>query len=455
MLEVRTGRRILAVIVPIALASCSGTAADMRRDEGDETSDERADIEALAAVPRATTIDACAPAGEGTMRCRAKLVTDVNRKPLGSLAVPTSGLGATDLRDAYKLPASGGQGRLVVVVAAFDDPNAETDLNTYRAQYGIAPCTSASGCFQKLNQNGQPGPLPPADTGWAAEIALDLEMVSAACPDCTLALVEAQSSFASDLGAAVLTAAQLGPFAITNSYGGPENDAQVRAIESNYNQPGILVVASSGDDGYDHVVSSDGTIMFAVSSPASLPWVVAAGGTTLTKSVSTRGWAETVWSGSGSGCSSRFSKPTWQMDTGCTNRTVADVAAVANPATGVAFFNGRWSVIGGTSVSAPLVAGIFALLNIGAPSFPYLHPSAFFDVTSGNNGVCGNYQCMAQVGYDGPTGVGTPNGTAIRAVPVPTLPAWGNLTLAFVLLLVGAIGARSARLASAPAVARA
>jgi subtilase family serine protease len=229
-------------------------------------------------------------------------------------------------------------------------------------------------------------------------------MVSAICPNCKIILVEANSSSLADLGASVDTAASLGANAISNSYGGSESASS--ATDQNYNHPGIAITVSSGDGGY------------GVEFPASSPYVTAVGGTHLVKDGSARGWSESAWSGAGSGCSAYVPKPSWQKDTGCAMRSVADVSAVADPNTGVAVYEtfrrkGGWQVYGGTSVASPIVAAVFALAGGNfAPSYPYAHTTSLFDVTSGSNGTCGGtYLCTAGSGYDGPTGLGTPDGS--------------------------------------------
>ena len=231
-------------------------------------------------------------------------------------------------------------------------------------------------------------------------------MVSAACPNCKILLVEASSASLANLAAAVDTAARLGATQISNSYGGNETSNET-SMESHFNHPGVAITVSSGDSG------------FGVEFPAASQFVTAVGGTTLQRAPGTsRGWTETAWSGAGSGCSAFVPKPSWQTDTGCANRTVADVSAVADPNTGVAVYDsfkvGGWLVFGGTSVSSPLVASVFALAGNAAgtvsQSYPYSHASSMHDVTSGSNGVCGgSYLCTAGAGYDGPTGLGTPN----------------------------------------------
>jgi subtilase family serine protease len=334
-----------------------------------------------------------------------------------------SGYGPADIRSAYALTGTASGGKTVAIVDAYDDPKAEQDLAVYRQHYGLPACTTANGCFKKVNQNGATAPLPTADYGWALEISLDLDMVSAACPDCHILLVEASSATDADLYKAVDTAAATaGVAAISNSYGGAESSAQT-TDDSHFNHPGIAITASSGDSGY------------GVSYPAASRYVTAVGGTSLSKAGTARGWSETAWSGAGSGCSAYDAKPSWQSDTGCAKRTVADVSAVADPNTGVAVYDtanqcGTSSYcdylislgiiqgadgyvrVGGTSASSPIIASVYALGGHSGASWTYAHASALNDVTSGSNGSCGgSYLCTATAGYDGPTGLGTPNGT--------------------------------------------
>jgi subtilase family serine protease len=326
-----------------------------------------------------------------------------------SVAAPP-GYAPASLRAAYRLPSTGGAGQTVAIVDAYDDPDAQADLGVYRSRFGLPPCTTANGCYKKVNENG--GTAAPApDPSWAQEISLDLDMVSAICPNCHILLVEANSAAYSDLGTAVNTAVRLGAAAVSNSYGGGEVSNETTAYDPYYNHPGHMITASSGDGGY------------GVEFPASSRYVTAVGGTTLTRSSTTREWSETAWSGSGSGCSSYEPKPAWQKDSGCAHRTVADVAAVADPYPGVAVYDsyayngaGGWLVFGGTSVSAPIIAAVYALagnahsLDDGASL--YAHTANLFDVRSGSDGVCGgSYLCTAKTGFDGPTGIGTPDGT--------------------------------------------
>jgi subtilase family serine protease len=326
-----------------------------------------------------------------------------------------SGYGPADLSSAYNLPSTGGSGVTVAVVDAMDDPDAASDLATYRSTFGLPPCTAASGCFTKVNQNG--GTTYPApDAGWSGEIVLDIEMVSAACPSCKILLVEANSANDNDLDTAVNYAAAHATV-VSNSYGGAESSSD--PSDSAYNHPGVLITASSGDEGYE------------VEFPAASPSVLAVGGTSLSHSGTGRGWTESVWStssseGAGSGCSRYETQPSWQTSNSnikavCSKRAVADVSAVADPATGVAvldtYGSGGWTVFGGTSVASPLVAAIYALTGHagGSPSYAYSNPANFYDVTSGQTSTCGNALCKAGTGWDGPTGIGTPNGTAMAA----------------------------------------
>ncbi|MDQ3834116.1 MAG: S53 family peptidase [Actinomycetota bacterium] len=341
---------------------------------------------------------------------------------------PSGGFAPSDLQTAYNLTSSSsanGAGQTIAIVDAYDDPNAESDLGVYRSKFGLPACTTANGCFKKVNQSGSTtGPWPRGDGGWAQEISLDLDMASAICPNCKILLVEANSNSYANLGAAVNTAASLGASVISNSYGGGEFLSET-SYESPYNHPGIAVTVSSGDSGY------------GVEFPASSRYVTAVGGTSLYVDSSFNRSSEAVWSGAGSGCSAYIPKPSWQTDIGCSRRTVADVAAVASPNTGVSVYDtykdaygsgSGWMVFGGTSVASPIVASVYALsgnvssLNYG--SYSYGHTGSLFDVTSGSNGTCTGgggrkrqrstafaYLCTGVSGYDGPTGNGTPKGT--------------------------------------------
>ena len=373
----------------------------------------------------------CGAPARASAGCDSLLVTDGGGAPFkgqASATGPIAGYHPLDLQDAYSLPSgTAGAGQTVAIVDAYNDPYAAKDLATYRSSFGLPTArtcsitggklTSPGGpCFVSVNQNGSTSSLPRSDGGWSQEISLDLDMVSAVCPNCNILLVEASSASYSNLGAAVNEAAKLGATEISNSYGGGESSSDPSYDTEYYNHPGIAITASSGDGGY------------GVEYPAASQYVTAVGGTSLSSDGTTpRGWSETAWSGAGSGCSRYDAQPSWQASNPivagvCSHRGVADVSAVADPATGVSVYDSYryggasgWLVFGGTSVSSPITAGVYALAGNAASvtygSYPYSHTSSLFDVTSGSNGSCGgSYLCTAGPGYDGPTGLGTPNG---------------------------------------------
>jgi hypothetical protein len=365
-----------------------------------------ADVAPRSATPAKRACDG--PTRPDEAACLAMIRTDV-QPARGILPQATpKGLGASDLQRAYDLPSSSaGEGQTVAIIIAGDNPKAEADLRVYRSQYGLPSCTAANGCLRKVDENGG-GKLPAPDVGWGEEQALDLDMVSAACPKCHLLVVEASRPTIQSLGTAVNTAVRLGAKYISNSYGSNETTSSPGQSSSYFNHPGVAITAASGDDGYG--------VLF----PASSEHVTAVGGTSLSRAGNARGWTESAWSGAGSGCSQYIAKPSWQKDSGCAKRTVADVAAVADPGTGVAVYDtygmGGWLVVGGTSAATPLIAATYALAGppasqTDAASLPYKHTGALNDVTSGKNGTCSPaYLCTAGSGYDGPTGLGTPKG---------------------------------------------
>ncbi|MGH3404642.1 MAG: putative Ig domain-containing protein [Streptosporangiaceae bacterium] len=335
-------------------------------------------------------------------------------------AIPAGvGYGPSQLQSAYNLTsasAADGAGRTIAVVDAFDDPTAAADLAAYRSAAGLPAVPS----FEKLNQNGQTSPLPseaPASDDWTLEESLDLDMASAICPLCNIVLVEATNDSGNGLDVAENAAANVAGY-ISNSWGGTETSSDTTLDSTDFNHPGDVITASAGD--------SD----FGVIYPATSPNVVAVGGTRLSTASNSRGWTESVWNtstgseGTGSGCSSIEPQPSWQTAlglSGCSRRIDNDVSADADPATGVAVYdtsngNGGWNEVGGTSASSPMLAAMYALAG-NAGSTPaddiYTHTGDFFDVTTGNNGSCSPaYLCTAETGYDGPTGIGTPDGIA-------------------------------------------
>ena len=340
-------------------------------------------------------------------RCLALVRDDPASRQARNDGTP-AGYSPAELQAAYNFDPTGGSGETVAVIDAYDDPNLESDLQVYRMQYGLPTCTTANGCFKKVNEKGG-AKYPKPSASWAIEESLDVDMVSANCPNCKILVVEANNENYSSLGVAVAEAATLNAATISNSYGGTEYKDE-NAKSPNFAQ-GRPVLASAGDDGYGGQW------------PAALDAVVSVGGTTLIQGGGgSRGWTETVWSGTGGGCTTHSTKPSWQADTGCKNRTMNDIAYVADPNTGVAFYDtyeaAGWGVVGGTSVSSPAIAAMLAAAgnasSIQNASWIWSgsHSSNVLnDVASGSDGTCGPaYLCTGEVGYDGPSGWGTPNG---------------------------------------------
>lgn len=336
----------------------------------------------------------CGDVGKGFARCQAWLRTDIQ----GPIQPDTpGGYAPSDLQTAYGLTTdskNNGAGQTVAVVDAYENPNAASDLNVYRSQFGLPACTVSSGCFTQQKYTSQ------TNAGWAGEESVDVDMVSAICPNCKILLVEAASASMADLSTAETFATSHADY-VANSWGGAEGTT---TYDSDFTC--AVITAASGDNGYNATAQW----------PAILPNVIAVGGTSL-KSVSPRD--ETAWLKSGSGCSKVYAKPSYQaaFKTGCSMRAESDLSADADPHTGVAIYDtfGQrgWVVFGGTSVSTPIVASAFALKGNsranGADTM-YADASAFNDVISGANGTCGAPLCQAGNGWDGPTGLGTPDG---------------------------------------------
>jgi hypothetical protein len=368
----------------------------------------------------ATVRPPCAVARARTQQCflRYRPQTAVNRAIAmgrrGRVTHP-QGWSPRALESAYRLPVQRRTGETVAVSIAYNTPRLARFLAVYRQHYGLPPCTTASGCFRKVNQLGHASPLPTSsvNSGWDLEATLDVSMISAACPYCHIVVVEANNASDTSLARTDGAAARLGARVISNSYGGRENGFAL-AHRKAYIRPGHTIVASAGDLGFT-----------AASFPADLSSVVSVGGTTLARSRDPRGWRERTWNdpigAGGSGCSAYVRKPSWQHDRHCPGRTVADVSAVAANVPVFEGSYGGWVTVEGTSISAPLIAGIYGLAGNGGQAGPrdlYEHAGSLFDVTRGNNAFfasarvsCGNdYLCAARKGYDAPTGLGTPDG---------------------------------------------
>jgi hypothetical protein len=383
------------------------------------------------------------PARAGQMQCLVLMRTNVKVTAAAvraatarANAVPANvGYGPADLQNAYglaTLSASAGQGETVAIVDAFGYPTAAADLAAYRSVSGLPACdtTTGAGCLTQVNETGGTA-LPAADPtgGWEVEESLDMDMVSAICPQCRILLVEATTPSILDLAPAENTAAASAKF-VSNSWGSGGEFVGENTFDSAFNHPGVAITAASGDFGY-------GTQW-----PSASQLVTSVGGTTLTREPTTRGWAEAAWGGSGSGCSTLEPKPAWQVDTsasapaaGCANRAENDVASVADPNTGVAIYDTfntvtaglpvpGWNEVGGTSVATPIIAATYALAGTPAPgtypsSYLYQHSSALNQVITGADGRCESarpYLCsatpFASTVYTGPTGLGAPAGVA-------------------------------------------
>lgn len=373
----------------------------------------------LADVQHKAVCDVSTP---GDASCTARVVIDQSGKAKTN-TTPT-GLGPKQLLTAYSLTGlSTKPGSIIGIVDAYDDPNIASDLKTYESYYGlpqlptcgVAIGSATSSCFEKMNENGGTVAMPAENTSWDLEIALDVEIAHATCENCSVLLVEASSSSFSDLMKAVDTAVSSGAVVVNGSWGASEFNGET-AYDTNFNKTGVAFTFAAGDDGY------------GTGYPAASQYVTSVGGTTLLINATSSSYiSETAWGDTGSGCSSYETKPSWQTDTAkgdCTKRTMNDVSADADPATGVAVYDSvaydnevGWFQVGGTSLSSAFMSGVYALggvpSEVQANKLPYLDVAALHDVTSGSNGRCSvKYLCTAGPGYDGPTGLGTPDTAA-------------------------------------------
>ena len=439
-----TPRRLIALLATIALALLglgTGLAAPALAATSSGSAASTSSATASSTAAEISPFGCNAATSAGVMHCMgylAKRAAHGSSAPRPETTGSSTSVGyvPSQLRSAYNLTADGSSTETVAVVDAYDDPNAAADLAVYRSAYNLPACTVASGCFTKESETGSTTSLPTTDYGWAEEESLDLDMVSAICPDCHILLVEASSATTADLDAAENTAASASHVvAVSNSWGGSETSTET-TDDAAFDHPGIAITASAGDGSY------------GVSWPAASPYVTAVGGTSLDTASNSRGWTESVWStssteGTGSGCSAYEAQPSWQtaldLPSGCGNRIDNDVSAVADPNTGVAVYDSYnscgssslcdfllelglasgadgWVQVGGTSASSPIIASVYALADntstVDYGSYPYSHTADLYDVTSGSNSTCSpSYLCTAEVGYDGPTGLGTPDGT--------------------------------------------
>jgi hypothetical protein len=427
-INVRTSRPTILAVMLAALSGC--TDAPTPSADGAPPADDTAHDEVRRESDGTITRSLCPGVPQPGIRC-GRIRTDADGAVIRASApavYSTDLFGAGDLAQAYGLQRDTSHHPTVAVLAFGDYANAESDLAVYRSQYGLPACTSQSGCFTKINKNGATSPLS-GTSGAIGEMMLDLEMVSAGCPDCNIVLAEADDNWTGIEEAIASGGARA--HAITISYGWGE--PATASGDAYLNIPGVSVFASSGDAGWGDPASGG--------FPATSRYVTAVGGTRLKRdSTTSRGFDEvawttslTGWAGSFSMCSKVFPKPSWQTaTTGCSTRASADVAAVAS---GIYIYSeGGWGIASGTSVSSPLVAGIYAESHLAGadPGLSYRVLTAFHDIVAGypdnssayynDKGVrasCGGTQiCTVGAGWDGPTGNGTPNGAALDPVKV-------------------------------------
>jgi hypothetical protein len=441
----RLPRIFATALLTVGLAATCAAASAGSSAAGTDASASAAPVAKPAAVKAATTKPTTAKPAAGDAAAAAQsaaLVRPVGVHRLGvqPAAATPSGYAPADLRSAYNLAAaaaSGGKNATVAIVDVGNDATAAADLAVYRAQYGLPACTTASGCLRQVNEQGKSSPLP-QDQSLAPFWPLDMDVVSGICPSCRILLVDAGLQTPADLGTAVDTAVSLGAKYVVVGYDRGTTTPTVAADASYFNHPGVAITVPAGNSGYDSPTAGNEHVYPAIS-----PYVTTVGGTTLQRASNARGWTETVWAetpaeqdqGTSSGCYDGYGRPSWELGADCSGRNYNDVAADADPATGVAFYNTDadygakgWGVGGGTTVSASIVGAVYALAGPPAAdsypaSYPYLNPAALNPVTSGSDAPPGTYcagpayQCTAGPGYNGPAGLGTPDGTGAFAAP--------------------------------------
>ncbi len=375
------------------------------------------------------------PVRPGQMTCMALAPARAGGAIAAAAQPPPQAYSPAVLQEAYGLTSAAAQvpasAETVAIVDAYNDPDAGSDLSAYRAQYGLGACTVAGGCLKIVNQLGNASPLPKADSSgaWELEESLDLDMVSATCPQCHILLIEAKSSSITDLATAERYAT-LKANVVSNSWGSGAEFTGERVFDAQFYRPGVAITVAAGDAGY------------GTQYPAAVPFVTAVGGTSLQRATTSSPGSQSAWSGSGAGCSVLEPRPSWQnAPAGCLNRTANDVSADADPDPGVAVYDSAsyhgeplgWTALGGTSAATAIIASTYALADIAAggpgdglipgtfpAAYPYQAHGGLTDVTAGSDGTCEparRYLCRAGAGYDGPTGLGTPRGTTAFTGP--------------------------------------
>ncbi len=401
---------VAPLVAALAIAACNGVSSNVPGTSGLTRTSSQPTLSQQLAIPQWLAKGLARPACPqivGKPTCLALLQKGIQPACVGAKC----GFAPVDFQRAYQLPITQGSGHIVAIVDAGDNPKIGTDITTYRTQFGLGTAH-----FSKYNQQGEQKSYP-RFTGWSVEVDLDVEMVSAVCPNCTIYLVEANSANSRDLDKAEKEAATLGAHIISNSWICYRSNNCDHS--SAFDQPGVLYLAASGDEGYNQN-----------GNPESFATVVSVGGTQLAKSGST--YRERVWNDAGGGCSSNgrssgVLKPSWQHDPGCTWRTDSDISAEAGCSPGVAeydSYDGGWFGVCGTSAASPLIAGVFALAGnaskreAGSKFWELRAHARISDlhyINRGSNGSCGHsYLCTAGTKqfhtYAGPVGWGSPKG---------------------------------------------
>ena len=354
-------------------------------------------------------------------------------EPRGNSTTP-SGIFPAQLRAAYRYNAipNQGQGMVIGIVDACDDPTLEADLGVFSTQFHLPACTTGNGCFTKITNNnlcsGHGG-------NWALEQSLDVEWAHAMAPAAKIVIVESATADEA-LFTAVDQAVSGGSNVVSMSWGYGGGFSGEQAEDPHFQVPGVTFFASTGDSGC------------ITNYPAESPYVVAVGGTHLVlltsapppNPLATNYGSESAWSGSGGGISMYETEPSYQEGVQHSGfRSIPDVALDASPASGVAVYDTydgyNWVVVGGTSLSSPVWAAFMAIENSlrvaghGSTIQQFLpdlyqtiytspdYPLDFHDITTGSSGGI----CVAGTGYDYVTGVGTPiaNHLATDLIPLP------------------------------------
>jgi subtilase family serine protease len=387
----------------------------------------------LRTIVKHSFVSVCGSVNAKLARCHARIITNQNNTPQSSTTPPQTAFTPQMLHTAYLLPCTPGGsiqtqcsqptsfGPTIAIIDAYKDTTIQNDLSTFSSYFGLPSCTASNGCLQIINETGGTNLPGTTNASWALETSLDIEAAHAVCQTCKLLLVETNSSSIQDLSTGDKTAANLGAVAISNSWGTSEFSGET-SYDSYFTHQGIAMFASAGDSGYGS------------SYPSASPDVISVGGTTLSLYTDNTYAGESAWSDTGSGCSLyekalsfQQAVTDWQQ-TGCSGfKAISDIAEDADPNTGIAVYDSTpyegssgWWQVGGTSLSSPIAAAIFALSyttqDTAIPqiaSLLYQNDTSanFHDIVSGSNGTCSTIMCKAMPGYDGPTGLGSLIGT--------------------------------------------